>query len=171
PKRSFAVTLGLVSASAALWAALISIHVFTDAPMDSARASTSVKSRMKSVAAALLHLLQLVRPRLLINIAVALPGEIIFTCKKIGFAEALHSIVATDNRYSRQVYVFLRDALDYTTKRQRKAKSAVFVFAHLRSDRAFLFCACSRRPACHVVALRKRRSGATLRTAKRLQQL
>jgi hypothetical protein len=34
------------------------------------------------VAAALLHLLQLLRPRLLIIIAVALPGEITFTCKK-----------------------------------------------------------------------------------------
>jgi hypothetical protein len=61
---------------------------------------------------------------LLIIIAVALPGEIIFTCKKIGFAEALDSIVATDNRYSREAYVFLRDALDYTTKQQKKTKSA-----------------------------------------------
>jgi hypothetical protein len=70
--------LGFASASAALWAALISIHVFTDAPMDCARASTDVKSRMKSAAlAALLQLLQLLRPaRLLIIIAVGLPGEI-----------------------------------------------------------------------------------------------
>src|SRR5947208_13456053 len=45
--------------------------------MDSARASTGVKSRMTSVAAALLHSLQFLRPRLLIIIAVALPGEII----------------------------------------------------------------------------------------------
>ena len=44
--------------------------------------------------------------------------------QKIGFAEALDSIVATDNRYSRQVYVFLRDALDYTTKQQKKTKGA-----------------------------------------------
>src|SRR6266487_6195755 len=90
--------------------------------MDCACASTGVKSRMKSVAAALLHLLQLLRPRLLIIIAVALPGEIIFTCKKIGFAEALDSIVATDNRYSRKAYVFLRDVLYYTTKQQKKTK-------------------------------------------------
>ena len=27
--------------------------------------------------------------------------------QKIGFAEALESIVATDNRYSREAYVFL----------------------------------------------------------------
>ena len=34
--------------------------------------------------------------------------------QKIGFAEALDSIVATDVRYGRDAYVFLRDALDYT---------------------------------------------------------
>jgi hypothetical protein len=44
--------------------------------------------------------------------------------QKIGFAEALNSIVATDNRYSREAYVFLRDALDYTTKQQKKTKGA-----------------------------------------------
>ncbi len=44
--------------------------------------------------------------------------------QKIGFAEALDSIVATDNRYSREAYVFLRDALDYTTKQQKKTKRA-----------------------------------------------
>ena len=54
-------------------------RVFAHAPMDSARASTGVKSRMKSVAAALLHLLPLLRPRSLIITAVALPGEITFT--------------------------------------------------------------------------------------------
>lgn len=44
--------------------------------------------------------------------------------QKIGFAEALDSIVATDSRYSRDAYVFLRDALDYTTKQQKKTKGA-----------------------------------------------
>ena len=44
--------------------------------------------------------------------------------QKIGFAEALDSIVATDSRYSREAYVFLRDALDYTTKQQKKTKGA-----------------------------------------------
>jgi len=44
--------------------------------------------------------------------------------QKIGFAQALDSIVATDNRYSREAYVFLRDALDYTTKQQKNAKGA-----------------------------------------------
>lgn len=44
--------------------------------------------------------------------------------QKIGFAEALDSIVATDNRYHRDAYVFLRDALDYTTKQQKKSKGA-----------------------------------------------
>jgi hypothetical protein len=38
--------------------------------------------------------------------------------QKIGLAEALDSIVATDNRYSREAYVFLRDALDYTPERE-----------------------------------------------------
>lgn len=44
--------------------------------------------------------------------------------QKIGFAEALDSIVATDPRYQRDAYVFLRDALDYTTKQQKKVKGA-----------------------------------------------
>src|SRR5258707_1264602 len=42
--------------------------------------------------------------------------------QKIGFAEALDSIVKSDPRYERDAYVFLRDALDFTTKRQKKAK-------------------------------------------------
>src|SRR3954470_19517337 len=44
--------------------------------------------------------------------------------QKIGFAEALDSIVASDSRYTREAYVFLRDALDYTTKQQKKIKGA-----------------------------------------------
>src|SRR6266480_1155159 len=74
--------------------------------MDCARASTGVKSRMNNVAAALLHSLQLLRPRLLIIIAVALPREITFTRGKIGFAEAFNSIVATDNHCSREAQSF-----------------------------------------------------------------
>jgi len=42
--------------------------------------------------------------------------------QKIGFAEALDSIVATDPRYQREAYAFLRDALDFTTKQQKKVK-------------------------------------------------
>jgi uncharacterized repeat protein (TIGR04138 family) len=42
--------------------------------------------------------------------------------QKIGFAEALDSIVASDPRYQREAYIFLRDSLDYTTKQQKKAK-------------------------------------------------
>jgi uncharacterized repeat protein (TIGR04138 family) len=42
--------------------------------------------------------------------------------QKIGFAEALDSIVASDPRYQRESYIFLRDALDFTTKQQKKAK-------------------------------------------------
>lgn len=44
--------------------------------------------------------------------------------QKIGFAEALDSIVASDPRYHRDAYVFLRDSLDFTTKQQKKAKGA-----------------------------------------------
>lgn len=44
--------------------------------------------------------------------------------QKIGFAEALDSIVAADPRYHRDAYVFLRDSLDYTTKQQKKLKGA-----------------------------------------------
>lgn len=42
--------------------------------------------------------------------------------QKIGFAEALDSIVSQDARYARDAYIFLRDALDYTTKQQKKSK-------------------------------------------------
>jgi uncharacterized repeat protein (TIGR04138 family) len=42
--------------------------------------------------------------------------------QKIGFTEALDSIVASDSRYHRDAYVFLRDALDFTTKQQKKIK-------------------------------------------------
>src|SRR6201982_105221 len=42
--------------------------------------------------------------------------------QKIGFAEALDSIVANEPRYEREGYAFLRDALDFTTKQQKKIK-------------------------------------------------
>jgi uncharacterized repeat protein (TIGR04138 family) len=42
--------------------------------------------------------------------------------QKIGFAEALDSVVKSDPQYDRDAYVFLRDALDFTTKQQKKAK-------------------------------------------------
>jgi len=45
--------------------------------------------------------------------------------QKIGFAEALDSIVASDPRYQRDAYVFLRDALDFTTKQQKRVRGAV----------------------------------------------
>ena len=44
--------------------------------------------------------------------------------QKIGFAEALDSIVAADPRYHRDAYIFLRDALDYTTKQQKKSRGS-----------------------------------------------
>src|SRR5213082_3011604 len=42
--------------------------------------------------------------------------------QKIGFAEALESVIANDPRYQRDGYIFLRDALDFTTKQQKKIK-------------------------------------------------
>jgi uncharacterized repeat protein (TIGR04138 family) len=42
--------------------------------------------------------------------------------QKIGFGEALDSIAAADPRYQRDAYIFLRDALDFTTKQQKKIK-------------------------------------------------
>jgi uncharacterized repeat protein (TIGR04138 family) len=45
--------------------------------------------------------------------------------QKIGFAEALDAIIATDPRYDREAYIFLRDALDFTIKQQKKNKEEV----------------------------------------------
>ena len=45
--------------------------------------------------------------------------------QKIGFAEALDSVLATDPRYHRDAYLFLRDALDFTTKQQKKIKGTM----------------------------------------------
>jgi uncharacterized repeat protein (TIGR04138 family) len=42
--------------------------------------------------------------------------------QKIGFAEALEAVVISDPRYHRDGYIFLRDALDFTTKQQKKVK-------------------------------------------------
>lgn len=42
--------------------------------------------------------------------------------QKIGFAEALDVILAQDPRYDREAYIFLRDALDFTIKQQKKNK-------------------------------------------------
>src|SRR5919197_3055034 len=42
--------------------------------------------------------------------------------QKIGFVEALESVIANDPLYQRDGYIFLRDALDFTTKQQKKVK-------------------------------------------------
>src|SRR6478752_3599789 len=42
--------------------------------------------------------------------------------QKIGFAEVLESVVDSDPRYQRDGYIFLRDALAFTTKQQKKVK-------------------------------------------------
>jgi len=42
--------------------------------------------------------------------------------QKIGFSEVLESVVLNDPRYQRDGYSFLRDALDFTTKQQKKVK-------------------------------------------------
>ena len=45
--------------------------------------------------------------------------------QKIGFAEAVDLILAEDPRYHRDVYPFVRDALDFTVKQQKKVKEGV----------------------------------------------
>jgi uncharacterized repeat protein (TIGR04138 family) len=61
----------------------------------------------------------------LLVIVVSAPRRALFLfMQKIGFAEALDLIVASDPRYQRDAYVFLRDALDFTTKQQKKVKGA-----------------------------------------------
>ena len=61
----------------------------------------------------------------LLVIVVSAPRRALFLfMQKIGFAEALDSIVASDSRYQRDAYVFLRDSLDFTTKQQKKVKGA-----------------------------------------------
>jgi uncharacterized repeat protein (TIGR04138 family) len=52
----------------------------------------------------------------------ALKTRLFHHMQKIGFAEALDSIVGSDPRYQRDAYVFLRDTLDFTTKQQKKTK-------------------------------------------------
>jgi uncharacterized repeat protein (TIGR04138 family) len=45
--------------------------------------------------------------------------------QKIGFAEAVDRIIAEDPRFHRDVYAFVRDALDFTVKHQKKNKEGV----------------------------------------------
>jgi len=45
--------------------------------------------------------------------------------QKIGFAEAVERILAEDPRYHRDVYSFVRDALDFTVKQQKKTREAM----------------------------------------------
>lgn len=45
--------------------------------------------------------------------------------QKIGFAEAVDRIIAEDPRYHRDVYAFVRDALDFTVKQQKKNREGV----------------------------------------------
>jgi uncharacterized repeat protein (TIGR04138 family) len=40
--------------------------------------------------------------------------------QKVGFAEAVDSIVEMDVRYDREAYAFVRDALDFTLKQRKK---------------------------------------------------
>jgi uncharacterized repeat protein (TIGR04138 family) len=66
--------------------------------------------------------LQLPVPGLPVIFNGAFKTRLFHPMQKIGFAEALDSIVRSDPRYQRDAYVFLRDALDFTTKQQKKAK-------------------------------------------------
>ncbi len=66
--------------------------------------------------------LQLPVPSLPIMLNGAFKTRLFHPMQKIGFPEALDSIVRSDPRYQRDAYVFLRDGLDFTTKQQKKAK-------------------------------------------------
>src|SRR6476660_6371125 len=73
------------------------------------------------------HILKPCAERLLSSVLLHMMAALVKTgaadkMQKIGFAEALDSIVASDPRYQRDAYVFLRDALDFTTKQQKKIK-------------------------------------------------
>ncbi len=65
---------------------------------------------------------QLPVPSLAVMLGSAFHTRLFHPMQKIGFAEALDSIVRSDPRYQRDAYVFLRDALDFTTKQQKKSK-------------------------------------------------
>jgi uncharacterized repeat protein (TIGR04138 family) len=41
--------------------------------------------------------------------------------QKIGFSEAVETIIQTDTRFEREAYHFLKDALDFTTKNLKKS--------------------------------------------------
>jgi uncharacterized repeat protein (TIGR04138 family) len=73
----------------------------------------------------------------------------------IGFAEALDSIVASDNPFLQEAYVFLRDALDYTTKQQKKTKGAA---GQTTKTAGFTSATCRKRQAkpqlCAIIQLR-----------------
>ena len=45
--------------------------------------------------------------------------------QKIGFAEAVDRILERDPRFHRDVYAFMRDALDFTVKQLKKNKDSV----------------------------------------------
>jgi len=45
--------------------------------------------------------------------------------QKIGFAEAVDRIIAEDPRYHRDIYAFIRDALDFTVKQQKKSREGL----------------------------------------------
>jgi uncharacterized repeat protein (TIGR04138 family) len=45
--------------------------------------------------------------------------------QKIGFSEAVDRILVEDPRYHREVYAFVRDALDFTVKQQKKSREAL----------------------------------------------
>lgn len=42
--------------------------------------------------------------------------------QNVSFSEALDGIIARDSRYDREAYSFLRDALEFTIKKQRKTR-------------------------------------------------
>jgi uncharacterized repeat protein (TIGR04138 family) len=50
--------------------------------------------------------------------------------QNVSFTEALDAVITQDSRYARDAYVFLRDALDFTLKKRRKARKEESSDAH-----------------------------------------
>ncbi|MGB8354184.1 MAG: Minf_1886 family protein [Chthoniobacteraceae bacterium] len=51
--------------------------------------------------------------------------------QKLGFNEAVESILATDTRYDSEAYAFVRDALDFTIKLRKKGNKEELVSRHI----------------------------------------
>jgi len=51
--------------------------------------------------------------------------------QKLGFNEAVESIIEADDRYDREAYAFVRDALDFTIKLRKKSNKEELASRHI----------------------------------------